>query len=272
MSMSKRNLISIVIGFVLIMVGTWLALFSYSRTDKKNYSTNNKQDATEIIQNIEVNIKINVGCSLIASGIVILIQTIMNGNIRKNDPLKAWKLQNIYIRREGEDKDFAATLKKTKKQLDIVAFGLRKFREDHMTDLENLLKNNVKIRILTMNPMGRYITYREKEEEGANIKESIKDLATAIKNINDKYDNKVELKGYNCMTLDYYFRMDNTIYVGQYWYRKNGRDTLTYKFTNKGLGLGLGFNLYTKYFETLWKEGSNTNLLETKQNNNGNHK
>ena len=55
------------------------------------------------------------------------------------------------------------------------------------------------------------------------------------------------------MTLDYYWRVDDELYIGPYWYGYKSGDTITFKF----LSGGKGFQHYSNYFESLW---NNPNL------------
>ena len=55
------------------------------------------------------------------------------------------------------------------------------------------------------------------------------------------------------MTLDFYWRVDDVIYIGPYWYGVESQQTITYKY----LAGGKGFTQYSEYFETLW---NNTDL------------
>ena len=52
------------------------------------------------------------------------------------------------------------------------------------------------------------------------------------------------------MTLDYYWRVDNELYVGPYWYGYKSSDTITYKFISGGRG----FQHYSEYFDKLWDD------------------
>lgn len=57
------------------------------------------------------------------------------------------------------------------------------------------------------------------------------------------------------MTIDFYWRIDDILYTGPYWYGTASQQTVTYKF-KKG---GRGFVLYSNYFEDLW---NNTTLTK----------
>ena len=55
------------------------------------------------------------------------------------------------------------------------------------------------------------------------------------------------------MTLDFYWRADNDVYVGPYWYGLGSQRTISYKFED-----GKGFEMYSDYFDKLW---NNSELL-----------
>lgn len=59
------------------------------------------------------------------------------------------------------------------------------------------------------------------------------------------------------MTLDFYWRVDNVVYIGPYWNGYESQQTITYKYI-KG---GKGFKTYTEYFQKLWNNSKNTVIL-----------
>ena len=74
------------------------------------------------------------------------------------------------------------------------------------------------------------------------------------KKLNSKSNKgKITIKYYDCMTLDFYWRLDDQLYVGPYWFGTESQQTITYKFV-KG---GRGFDVYTEYFEELWENAHN---------------
>ena len=64
-------------------------------------------------------------------------------------------------------------------------------------------------------------------------------------------------EGYKCMTLDFYWRVDDEIYIGPYWYGIGSQQTITYKF----IAGKQGFEVYAEYFERLWENEENTVFL-----------
>lgn len=204
------------------------------------------------------NIWISIGCSLLASGIVILAQAILIDGKREN-PLDEWGLEKIYETRAEKNKESDPELDKAKEQVDAIAFGLKSFRTKHTKRVEKILRKGVNIRILTMNPDKENIFLKqreiEEEETEGQIRNSIEQLVSWANTLNSRnYQGKIEVKGYKCMTLDFYWRVDDDIYIGPYWYHVGSQQTITYKF-HKGRK---GFDTYKEYFETLWNDDENT--------------
>ena len=98
---------------------------------------------------------------------------------------------------------------------------------------------------------------KENETEG-QIKHTIEELVKWADDLNAKgYKGRILIKGYDTMTLDFYWRVDDEIYVGPYWYNVSSQQTITYKFEADGQG----FDLYEEYFEKLWNDNVLTDTL-----------
>lgn len=198
------------------------------------------------------NVWISIGCSLIASGMVIILTALLIER-KEYDPLDEWKLSKIYNTRAERNAEANPKIGQAQYRIDGIVFGLSSFRPMYSDIIEQRLKKGVNIRILTMDPYGKYMCDREREEiavEGS-IKKTIEDLVDWANGLNKKkYKGKIVIKCYSCMTLDYYWRVDNELYIGPYWYGYKSADTITYKFTADGRG----FQHYSKYFEKLWED------------------
>lgn len=193
---------------------------------------------------------ISIGCSLIASGMVIFLSALLVDRT-KYDPLDDWKIQKIYSTRAERNSEADPNIDKAKYCIDGIAFGLSSFRPMYGAKIEMCLRKGLNMRLLTMNPNGNYIRAREEEELTVEdgIKQTILDLVAWADSLNSKnYKGKIVVKGYNCMTLDYYWRVDDELYIGPYWYGYKSGDTITFKF----LSGGKGFQHYSNYFESLW--------------------
>lgn len=195
------------------------------------------------------SIWISIGCSMIASGIVAILSQLLIQDISSRE-IDNWKIVKIFDRRSEKNKESDPLLSSIKENLDGVAFGLKKWRTNNKTEILSALNRGVSIRLITMNPQSPHVQERAIEEgQHENLANSINDLIAFANIMNSKSTNgKIQIKGYNSMTLDFYWRMDDLIYVGPYLFNKDSSDTITYKFL-KG---GKGFDYYRNYFEELW--------------------
>lgn len=216
------------------------------------------------------NISLSVGCSLIASGLVILMHDFF---IEKRilSSLDEWKIEKIFSTRAEKNAESDPELTKIKYCIDAVAFGLSSFRSRQTSKIEACLRRGVNIRIITMNPNSPYLCVRDAEEKKGegSTKYSIEQLiqwADTLNRIDAK--GKIIIKGYSCMTLDFYWRMDDVVYIGPYWYGVDSQQTITYKFSDGGKG----FAQYTEYFDSLWNNNELTSILtQVKEFSSTNH-
>lgn len=201
------------------------------------------------------NLWISIGCSLIASALVIILTDLLVDRVKDN-PLDVWGIKKIYQSRSKMNEDCAISLKRAKYKVDVVAFGLKSYRDDNEKLTKTLLQKGVNFRIITMHPDSPYVTQREIEENetSGQIKNTIEQLVSWADGLNRKgYEGKIVVRGYSCMTLDFYWRADNDVYVGPYWYGLGSQRTISYKFED-----GKGFEMYSDYFDKLW---NNSELL-----------
>ena len=244
--MKNYNYKSIIAGLVVIIVGGALVYCGRFRWTS------------------EQSLLIGIGCSLLASGLVILLQALFV-DAQTISCAEEWGLSKIYYTRAEKNADTDGKLLDTKEKIDIVAFGIKSFRDRYNRDVQTIVNRGVNIRILTMNPSedNCFLKQRELEEHETEgqILNSINDLIHWADDINrqakSKKSGSITIKGYKCMTLDFYWRADDELYIGPYWYGRGSQQTITYKFV-KGKK---GFELYTGYFDELWEDSNNTVLL-----------
>ena len=231
----KYNWMSLFIGAIIIVVGIVLCIASAN------------------VNPTWANVLISIGCSLIASGVVILMHDFFVEK-EKVSLLDEWNIDKIYSTRAEKNAESDPELVNARYCLDAVAFGLSSFRGKHTSKVETLLHKGINIRIITMNPNSEFASIRDKEEQKAegSTAYSIQQLVEWANKLNGNNKGKIVVKGYNTMTLDFYWRVDNTLYVGPYWYGVDSQQTITYKF----LSGGKGFTQYTEYFETLWNDNT----------------
>lgn len=202
------------------------------------------------------NVWISVGCSLIASAGITISHDLWMAPVVP-DPIEEWKVDKICERSKMNDE---MDYDRVEHCIDGIAFGLSSLREQRADVIENALKRGVNVRILTMNPDSQFTLARDKEENDVakSTKTSIHKLVEWADSLNRKnYPGKFLVKGYSCMTLDFYWRLDDTVYVGPYWYGRKSQGTITYKFLSKGKGA----ETYNKYFFDLWNNSNLTKLL-----------
>lgn len=239
------NLKSAIIGCAILVAGIALILLDLFIVESKQ------------------NLWISIGCSLIASAVVIIVNAIFLERRTKN-PLDEWGIEEIFRTRAEKNIESHKLLPKTKNNIDVIAFGLKSFRDSQDKTITTLLKKGVQIRILTMNPDSDFVRQREIEEEEAEgqIAHTIQQLIEwAVSKNKLGYKGRIEVKGYNCMTLDFYWRMDNVIYVGPYWYGVGSQQTVTYKFSANHEG----YELFSDYFEDLWNNKEMIQLVDPKK-------
>lgn len=216
------------------------------------------------------NIFLSVGCSLIASGLVILMHDFFIER-KTISELNDWKLTKIYNTRAEKNADSDPQLDKARYVVDAIAFGLKSFRTKQTKRVEACLRRGVNFRIITMNPNSQFVRQREFEENETEgqIKHTIEDLVIWANKLNTKnFKGRVLVKGYDTMTLDFYWRVDDVIYIGPYWYDVSSQQTITYKFEREGKG----FTTYSEYFESLWENESLCTFLTQETTLKGNHK
>ncbi len=242
--MSKYNLKSIIVGLIVLVVGVFLALMD------------------TFVWKSPSSLLLNIGCSLVASSLVILLTTFLV-DMKKLSPLDEWGISKIYSTRSEKNADSDPELERVKYKIDAVAFGLSNFRSKYTSKVEVCLRKGVNIRILTMDPDSELVHIREKEENAVQgqIEKSIRDLVEWANKLNSENRNKgkIIIKGYSCMTLDFYWRVDDELFIGPYWYGQPSNQTITYAFKEGGKG----FAQYTTYFENLWESKENVKALTT---------
>lgn len=167
-----------------------------------------------------------------------------------------WGLQQIFRLRADKNGEADTQLLPQAKELDGIAFGLKTFRSAHTEDIEQLLLRGGRIRLLAMHPDSPFVKQREREENEVEgqIAKSIVDLVEWAKTLKERTGGDISIRYYRSMTLDFYWRLDDVLYVGPYLYGRASQATLTYKY-KKG---GMGYREYSRYFEDLWNDMSLT--------------
>lgn len=182
-----------------------------------------------------------------------VLSQVLNKDTPYDNVIRDWGMNYIFRSRAEKNTDSDPKLKDFGiKQLDGIAFGLKTFRSFHSSDIEQCLRNGMSIRLLTMDPNGEFIRQREREEHEVEgqISNSIYQLVDWGKDLKEKTGGDIAIRFYKSMTLDFYWRIGDCLYVGPYLYGKASQATITYKYTAGGKG----FDMYTQYFDDLWND------------------
>ena len=181
-------------------------------------------------------------------------------DVKEINPLDGWGIEKIYKTRAEKNQDSDPKLVDAQHRIDCIAFGLKNFRSMHTDKIEDCLNRGVNIRLLTMDPDCKFAEQRDIEErdEKGHLRNSINQLVEWADRLNEKSSRgTITVKGYSCMTLDFYWRVDDELYVGPYWYGMPSQQTITYKFQSSGQGA----ILYIDYFDKLWNDKQLTRVL-----------
>lgn len=238
---TRINLKSIIAALVILAVGIFLSLMDVFYWKSSS------------------SIMLNIGCSFIASSLVALV-TVFLVEREKISPIEERKIVKIYSTRAERNSEADPNIENARYCIDGIAFGLSTFRTMYGKKIEQCLKKGIQIRLITMDPDGQFISFREEEEKTSSggIRDTIIDMVEWANELNQNSNKgKIVIKCYKSMTLDYYWRVDDELYVGPYWYGYKSSDTITYKF----VAGGRGFQHYSDYFETLWEDNDLCRVL-----------
>lgn len=199
------------------------------------------------------NIQISVGCSILASNIIMFLTSeYMLRSQRRAEIIDRWGVEAIYGTRSEMNASTNISLSKCKDTVEIVAFGLKAFREMKSDEMEKLLGKGVKIKILTLNPDSKILDLVDEREDlvVGSTRKSIESLASWVAELKGKsncYD--IEIRFYDALPLDFYFKVDDRIYVGPYLKNLSSQQTISYEFSR-----GEGYSYWSKYFAKLWED------------------
>jgi len=175
---------------------------------------------------------------------------------KTHDIINYWGLKAIYQTRQQMNRSADIAFKALENQLDIIAWGLKSFRDAKGKAIEEKISNGLKMRVVAPDPNSEYVKQREideKEVEG-QIKNTIVNLTQWIRELKQVSPDpsNVQIKFYNSLPEDFYFRNDETLFIGPYLWGISSQQTISYEFK----GGSKGFSYYTDYFDKLWNDKS----------------
>lgn len=200
-------------------------------------------------------IVLSVGCSLIATSIVSLLTSKYLIRIRKTkDLINTWGLKAIYKTRQRMNASADESFENLENNLDIIAWGLKNFRDGKGDKVLQKVKKGLKIRIIAPHSESKIVIKRAEEEQEVpeqikntiiKLEKWVQDLKGSAKNPED-----IQLRFYHHLPQEFYFRQDNNIFIGPYRYGMSSQQTISYEFKSPGEG----FDDYKDYFEKLWND------------------
>jgi hypothetical protein len=198
---------------------------------------------------------ISVGTSIVSTAIVSFMVGLYSvDSWLSRDELARWRLSSIYKTRAEMNRSASAALVSCRRQIDIAAFGLKGFRETQTTVVQGKVRSGVRIRILCPHPDSPFVSAREESERevSGQIRKTILALEEWVQELQKLAINKdqVQLKYYNALPLDLYYRIDRTLYVGPYLHGYGSQQTISLEFEQPGEG----FEYWEEYFDTLWHD------------------
>lgn len=171
---------------------------------------------------------------------------------KENSINNVWGLKEIFETRQKMNVRINEIWDDLTDELDIIGFGFKSFRDAQTNSMTEKVKKGLKLRVLTINPSSSFVKQREKDELQINgsIKKTIIDLEKWIAKLKESSNNKenVQLKFYNSLPIDFYWRQEDKLYVGPYLYGIGSQQTITFEY-QKGTK---GYEFYRNYFESLW--------------------
>lgn len=201
------------------------------------------------------NILLSIGCSLVASSVVsYLTSKYLVRMSRIKHIVEYWGIEAIFETRQEMNRSTDIAFESLEKNLDIIAWGLKSFRDAKDKIVRDKVKRGLEIRFLTLHPDSEYVKQREKDEKEVpgqirntilNLQEWIDDLKT----IAPDPDN-IQVKYYDSLPEDFYFRVDDHIFIGPYLYGISSQQTISYEFKAPAKGV----SYYNGYFKRLWND------------------
>lgn len=198
---------------------------------------------------------LSVGCSLIASSIVSwLTARYLTRAERVREVIRDWGLVAIFRTRQEMNRAADRACLDLAHRLDILAWGLKSFRESKDHEVRAQLARGLHLRILAPHPDSPMIAQREQEEREVpgQIRNTLLQLEDWVNTLKEVAPTPaaVQLRWYRGLPQDFYFRADDQLFIGPYLYGLSSQQTISYQFAAPSHG----FDYYTRYFDRLWDD------------------
>jgi hypothetical protein len=198
------------------------------------------------------NVCISVGCSLVASSIASFLTSRYLIRIsRIKNIVEYWGLESIYQTRQEMNQSTNNAFVNLENNLDIIALGLKSFRDAKDSLVKAKVQSGLKVRIIAPHPDSAYVVQREHDEKEVpgQIRQTILHLGSWIDELKSMSPDaaNVQIKYYNSLPEDFYFKVDDFIFIGPYRYGISSQQTISYEFKGPSNGFR-DYNLHFAYF------------------------
>lgn len=195
---------------------------------------------------------ISISASVVASAVVAFVMAaFLYKRNSKAELIEKWGIASITESRGIINSEVNELFEKNISSLDIIAFGLKSFREAREDSVRKLLQKGMAVRIITVNPNSCLLEFKDKDENklAGSTKDSIIKLIEWCIMLKDVGKGTIEIRYMNTLPTEVYFRVDDSIFVGPYQIGRESQQTITMRYE----GNTEGVNYYKEYFEKLWE-------------------
>ncbi|MEJ5144854.1 hypothetical protein [Sphingobacterium sp. MYb388] len=197
------------------------------------------------------NIKISIGTSLIATGIVVALDLWRKFNVKKINQ----KMNNIiidsgiqWVSKKRDLDRYDKLVNNLENSLDICGYSLSGFFESFSEIIKKkAAKSTVKIRVLFVDTESDAAIKRAKIEGKSIV--LFREKIDTFKTFYSKVEN-VEIRIIDMPLSSMIYRIDDVMFIGPHFYKKQSKSTLTIELS-KGQWL---FNEYQEEFDRMWSD------------------
>ncbi|MBK8624650.1 MAG: hypothetical protein IPN86_03425 [Saprospiraceae bacterium] len=196
------------------------------------------------------NIYVSIGTSLIAAGIIIFLDlwkmlTINKITEKVKNIINESGVERIFKKRDLDRYD--DLIKNLNESLDICGYSLGGFFESFGEAIINKSQNNIKVRVLFVDPESEAARQRA-EIEGKSV-QLFKERIQTFNNYFNGYS-FVEIRKIGVPLSSMIYRIDDVMFIGPHFYKKQSKSTLTIELAKqKWL-----FIEFQKEFDRMWND------------------
>jgi len=204
-------------------------------------------------QSTNSNIYVSIGTSLIATGIIVFLDLWKKLMIKKI----TGRIKNVineagiqWVSKKRDIDIYDNLIDNVKESIDICGYSLGSFFESFNDVIKNKSQNkNMIVRVLFVDPNSKAAKQRAKIE-GKDV-ELFKQRIETFVTFFDKID-FVEIKQINVPLSSMIFRIDDVMFIGPHFYKKQSKSTLTIELSKKQWL----FSEYQDEFNRMWEDAT----------------